>query len=720
MIPERHLRRLKSLAFAAALLVASERSAAQAPVVPTARPERVTERVVSLTSEGKLAEAERVLQEALSQCRRPGSAPNCALLLSFTQAYLAQQKGPSGYAEARELYSRLLVEQPHNGAVLNNLALIEDGMGHNAEAERLWQQAIASDPERGAHYALLLGDHYLGLGDSVRALQAYEQVEQALPDSDEPRRRIVLTYAKMKGTDNFDALESRGEQWERIDPSTTRAAYEVLLARWSDDPGSAAKVDRVLLKWVVLLAKNDGLGSASISALPVNPASAGVNELREYLEHPTARPPWNWWRAERNRTAATFEIARAAGRRLLGEGDDGPKMAQSCWQQAIESIPPFALIDSKVGIDGYLRVSQELASLYFDHPLLDPDGRRMSRMVELLYEGKLLAIERGDWAITQAFHTTLALIYVSRRTWRAFPGTPNFMSASYQLQAVLDDARKLERQRGFFQPLPEIKALLAKAYSETGNKAGAASMSMQAAVAYLDADFVQDSERLLEQSSSFGSSDPATAQLRKIIATRRDFGKISPLRLDRGDVPWLFEASGILTEEFLRRQRFRIYADSIGSGTHKDSELQAALDAYGLVTEQPTNLAGAGDLLRWQKIEAALLISTNAHPAPPRIIRTSVPGPGPGLQKNLPITLAGADNGISIAPQQETPLAVEILRAVGPSRINELRQYIRLRPQGLLIAPEGAGTELVPILERLRTNPNLRNASKPVDRVPPT
>lgn len=64
--------------------------------------------------------------------------------------------------------------------------------------------------------------------------------------------------------------------------------------------------------------------------------------------------------------------------------------------------------------------------------------------------------------LTLLFHTTLALIYVARGTWEAAPSTPGYMSAWYQLQAVLDDAGRREKSEHFFQPLPEIKGMLAK------------------------------------------------------------------------------------------------------------------------------------------------------------------------------------------------------------------------------------------------------------------
>ena len=110
------IRLCTSLLAAAAALVAVQTARAQ--MVPTPQPEKVSNRALQLAAEGKLSEANKTLEEALTQCQRTGAPPNCAAMLSFTRAYLAQQRGRPGIDDARTFYRNVLATQPSNGAAL--------------------------------------------------------------------------------------------------------------------------------------------------------------------------------------------------------------------------------------------------------------------------------------------------------------------------------------------------------------------------------------------------------------------------------------------------------------------------------------------------------------------------------------------------------------------------------------------------------------------------
>jgi tetratricopeptide (TPR) repeat protein len=680
---------------------------------PTPQPEKVSNRALQLAAEGKLSEADKALEEALRQCQRAGALPNCAAMLSFTRAYLAQQRGRAGIDDARTFYRNVLATQPSNGAALNNLALVEDSAGNSVEAERLWQQAIQNDPGHAGHYALLLGDHYLRLKNITAALDSYEQAGQATPEAVAPRRRIVEAYREMPGTAGLEALESRAEQWERLDPENSRAAYELLLGRWSSGSQSVSAAERSLVRWAALLARNDWLDVGSLGSLPSSWEHPGVHELRDYERDPLSPPRWNWWRGDPDRLGVTFEIARATGRRLLRSAENGPTKAERCWQSALRTVPTDFLAEFPSAVNGYLRVSQELASLYFERPSLDADNTRMGEIVRHLYEGKMAAIGRGDWRVTQAFHTTLALIYVARGNWEAAPGTPGYMSAVYQLQAVLDDAGRREKSEHFFQPLPEIKGMLAKTLTripKRKNEAGP--MYFRAALAYLDADSLRDAREMLKAHRELGPPDAAAEQFEQILATRTNPGGLSLAALNSASAPWLFRASGPLDESFLGRERFKIYADLAGGSSAEPAQLEAALDAYGLAAEQRTNLVGGGDLLRWQHVEATLLASANAQAAPADspAAKWSVAAPS---ETSLRITLAGEDRPVPIFLRKETPVAAQVIRAVGVTNMRDVKPYLRLRPEGIEIAPAPAGSDLAPLLDRIKRTPNIPLARKP-------
>jgi hypothetical protein len=163
------------------------------------------------------------------------------------------------------------------------------------------------------------------------------------------------------------------------------------------------------------------------------------------------------------------------GRQALSDPKAGPPIAAACWEGLLNTRPYLAEEVGEYensrqpmfggGLAGVLRLYQELASLYSRYPELDPGGAKLNRIVQGLFEGKAQFILERKWKATQPFHTVLAQIFVQRGVLdRGVTG------AAYQLRATLDDADRRWRdpQEQFFQPLPEIKALLAQTYLRLG------------------------------------------------------------------------------------------------------------------------------------------------------------------------------------------------------------------------------------------------------------
>jgi hypothetical protein len=131
--------------------------------------------------------------------------------------------------------------------------------------------------------------------------------------------------------------------------------------------------------------------------------------------------------------------------------------------------------------------------------------------------------------------------------------------------------------------------------------------------------------------------------------------------------------------------------------------------------EQHTNLVGSGDLLRWQRVESALLTSTNGQPVSPHVIPQKDGQKIAGARTILPIALAGEDRPSAVALQIETPTAVQILRIVTVGKIRDIRPSIKLRRNGLYITPVLGNADINPILEQLRTSPYVDTPVKTVE-----
>jgi len=95
------------------------------------------------------------------------------------------------------------------------------------------------------------------------------------------------------------------------------------------------------------------------------------------------------------------------------------------------------------------------------------------------------------------------------------------------------------------------------------------------------------------------------------------------------------------------------------------------------------------------------------------------PGKGiqraPGARTTLPIALTGEDNPSAVAVQKETPTAVQVLRTIRVGKIRDVQPYLRLRGDGLYITPILGNADVAPVLEQLKSDPNLRAFVKPAD-----
>jgi len=567
-----------------------------------------------LAAKSQWKEAEAKLQEAERQCGTEAPTQPCRLLLTYSMAWVAQQQGDTD--RARTYYQRVLKEAPSNGAALNNLALLEVAAGHGTTAEALWTRAIDGDPQHAGQWALQLGEYYSRNARYSDALRQYQVAANRLPDAETPRRRIVESYVRMPDG-ALNELATQAFAWEPLFPSTTRIAYELLVKRGFAEPSS----DQILLRWISLISEHDRVTEATLAIVPEGWKTGPVGELRSYLKDPTAPGfQWGWWRQSPARISGTLELASATGKQLLRETRDATRTA-SCWESALNWVStPDMLMDAhnsdapNTGLSSFLDLTQNLASLYYHYPSLDPTGRKLDRIVRSLFESKGMYISRGDWEATQNYHTTLALIYADRGIWNPKSDTFYAAGAIFQLRAALDDANRRfhDPQQKFFQPLPELKEKLAEGYVQTNQSQRAAAQYLSAAAAYLDVDALDAAQKTLSKARELGSSPETTRQLTNILDTRQKLLRGTPVEVSPEKTPWLFQPAGPIDQEFLKRQTFKISVDSAISRAGDTESAQAqAIKAYQFATQQQVPLVGAGDLVRWRRLESQLRANTN-------------------------------------------------------------------------------------------------------------
>ena len=353
-----------------------------------------------------------------------------------------------------------------------------------------------------------------------------------------------------------------------------------------------------------------------------------------------------------------------------------------------------------------LLVEGELELLHFQNRKLKGGFHDFLQMVK----GYEFAVNDNNLPEVQKYHTLLGMIFAAENKWilSEIPlPLPEFgmglqrWGAIAELGAALKVADKRQQQGDFYQPLPEIKARLAQGFQARKRTADAQQMYLKAAVAYLDADSLPDSTRMLDGYKETGGSDNEVTILDEFIGYRN---AQPPDKPSEEKEPWLFKASPVRDEAFLLRQRFKIYADMASNDSlNKADRLDCALQAYKLATKQHVSLVGAADLLRWEKVTATLLQIANVPPLPVRPLQ------GAELASTkrdgvTTFTFPGDLNPIGVALSRETQTAAAIVTAVGPTDALVLKDHIRVRNEQVFFPEANLPPEVNSILRKLETS----------------
>src|SRR5262249_48369225 len=195
---------------------------------------------------------------------------------------------------------------------------------------------------------------------------------------------------------------------------------------------------------------------------------------------------------------------------------------------------------------------------------------------------------------------------------------------------ALDKADERQQRQHFYQPLPELRRLLAHAQDSLGHRGGAARRYAEAAVAFLDAgDLAAAGDAGRNAPRLGGGSGAALAE--RALALRSDLGP--------GGIPdgaCTAERIGLLGRtgdaEFVARQRFKIFTDCVELVAQRARTY--ATQAFALVDTARITLVGGNDVARLERIMRILLQPLGITPQSAHL--DPVPSPGsPLLQVSL-------------------------------------------------------------------------------------
>jgi hypothetical protein len=599
---------------------------------------------LAVSSSGRFALARQTLEYSLAGCPAGPSGRECRLLyasglgsLLYRQAALDRQNRDSLYLGSVAYYDRLLTEAPDNSEAIYGKALSYRALGPHEWMEPFFRNAPKADPGRRGLYLTFLGDYYAAEGRWPQAAEVYRQAVQQDADEDGARSGLIDALAALGGPATLELLQY-GKDWEVRYPGSAADAYGAILTG-SFRPGGQR--DAIADSAVVGLVRTQARNRLTVGKTPpaVDTGWTPVREIRVFLQTaaPEAAP---WWGQGAERQSALAQAALAGGRVGVTEGKYD--VAERIWTEGVR----LARRSSAVSLD----LERELATLYFRQPALDPGRKKFDALEQEIFAGKFGALATGDLEAAQRYHTTLALIYVARGVW----GGTYARNAGQQLTWALDKAEERRQRQQFYQPLPELRQLLAhgldslKSYGEAGRRYAAA------AAAFLDTDDLDAADSAVQNGKRLAADVTGPA---RVLALRSDLAHSveTASRCSPGSIAAIV---GPGNSDFFSRQRFKILADC--SKVDPRFSRQYAIAAFRLVDSARVTLVGGSDVVRFERVMSTLLEpfgvafqAAHLDPVPP--------SGGPSIQVSLP----GETTPLWVAAALDDVIAARVVAELG-------------------------------------------------------
>src|SRR5215472_4221204 len=492
---------------------------------------KASDDALALAQAGKGNSAIQTAKNSFDGCPQGAPGKECRALLSYSMGFIEQKQAETStnpdeargiLLRARRYYETSLAEDPDNGVVHFNLALLLRSTGNTDIAIEELKKAIATDPPRGWEYNINLGDLYAQNRDMAAALNAYQAASQSAPAAETPLWRMVdvaIPAGVAPGK-----LEPTCEKLEITFPEIAAACYEhVLNAAYKNDQALAEKA---FLAWLTLLAGNERLTENSLQAIPASSNEDIINNVRGLLRGDDPRYVPGWWRSSRERRKAHAALLLLVGHRFPSRG---PQYAEECWQTGLESVKD--VYEPEPGPYGFplspvvtINLYQELALLYLRYSDVGSNEVKLRDLVNEMFAMKGEAIQSHNLEAEQRFHNLLGIIFVQQKNWGS-DGNPR--SAAYQLRRTVEVADERYKTEGLYQPLAQIKELRARGYREHGQTEQANQSLLNAALAYMDSDELIDCARIIAQlpdNAADKSSLSTVLRLRQVASQ----GVVSP------------------------------------------------------------------------------------------------------------------------------------------------------------------------------------------------
>ncbi len=319
---------------------------------PGTRATTVVEEAIGAFDAGDLEKASRLFHQAVDHDLAPGDAREyvarfyLGLILQQQAAEPSETRRAELLAAAAAQYERALVVDPQGGGALNNLAQVYADLGSDADARRLFEQAMALHVSLRPFYLRNYADFLASRGEWPRAAELYRETLNEEPEDRQAHDSLMVIYAQHEPDripDYLWFLIARGRAiWvqetavERLTALAKPEESEIYLtllvaalagqARLPGELHSTQETDVLAATVLTTLSADPGVDEGAREVLRLHEA----NELDEPASY-------GWW-AERGRTAGNAEgelSPRQAFRKLirsLGDAQRKTKRFESARQ----------------------------------------------------------------------------------------------------------------------------------------------------------------------------------------------------------------------------------------------------------------------------------------------------------------------------------------------------------------------------------------------------
>lgn len=578
----------------------------------------------------------RAAEQSLSSVNCQGN-PDCQTLVEFTQAWVYEswseipsEQSRNRLARALDLYRRASKASPNNSRILINLAIAARRAGETKTAVRAMWDAIKLNPNEAYQGYLFLGDIWRALEEDKKALHNYELAVKTNPNDGQGHQRL-LDYYRKAGQAGKLYKYSIDIRQKLPDVAVTGFEYSIGLLYKTDQN----KAGESLVRWTAI---QSDLGTLSVSNLARLPSPEdwrmlGLRQLH-YVAKRDKEPPsassLSWWNKNAMRKDAMSRLLRLKATRLIAAAEKaGTKPAERSAAQSIAINYLTAAVDTAPRYEAYLRSSLSRSSntkidaainlVSLHHSIkagADPQGlsgvseSELSEMTKVLFSGKGGAYAAGQLKDIQRYHTVLGLIYYETRRDKS-NGADN---ATFQLTHALRTAERIARRNPEkYEPLPELRALLATVYQRQGKTQESGRESLTAAIGFLEKDNLKKASAALTSAKQNGANTRSVSTIlqgRQAVLTQgAALLKTQPgskaVSLDP-KISWLKNPEALnLPKSFIEGQKFKILAD-LGNRLSSTSNkaLASSINNLALVAaSQNKVLTSPTDLKRIQRLE---------------------------------------------------------------------------------------------------------------------